>query len=50
MKNFCGAANPQTEKAVGLLRQYERTARDKYLNAKKFTARAPSQCPETAIR
>ena len=50
IKNFCGAANPQIEKAMGLLHQYERNARDKYLNAKKSTARAPSQRPETAIR
>ena len=39
MKIF-GAADPQIDKAFGLLRQYEKTARDKYLNAKKQNARA----------
>ncbi len=29
MKLFCGAANPNIDKAVGLLRTYEATARDK---------------------
>ena len=48
MKNLCGAENPQIEKTVDLVRQYERTARNKYLNAKKSTARAPSHRHETA--
>ena len=34
MKNYCGAASPQIDKAVELLRTYEITARDKYNNAK----------------
>ena len=50
MKSFCGAADPQIDKAVRLLRQYEKTASDKYLNAKKPNARTPSQRPETSIR
>ena len=49
MKSFCGAADPQIDKVVGLLRQYEETARDKYLNAKRPNARAPSQRPEKLI-
>jgi hypothetical protein len=34
MKNFCGAADPNIDKAAGLLQMYELDARDKYLNAK----------------
>jgi len=38
MKCFCGAANPNIDKAVGLLITYdEASARDKYENAKKKT-------------
>ena len=50
MKSFCDAADPQIHKTVGVLRQYEKTDKDKYLNAKKPNARAPSQRPETSIR
>jgi len=48
MKCFCGAANPNIDKAVGLLITYEASARDKYENAKKSTARAPQRNPDVA--
>ncbi len=35
MKKFCGASNPNIDKAVRLLQQYEATSTDKYNNAKK---------------
>ena len=50
MKLFCGAADPKIDKAVGLLQQYEVTAKDKYENAKKENAKAPAQKPEVALR
>ena len=31
MKHFCGAADPNIDKAVSLLQMYELDARDKYL-------------------
>jgi len=34
---FCGAANPNIDKAVGLLITYEASARDKYENEKNLT-------------
>ena len=43
MKKFCGAANPNIDKAVDLLRTYEASARDKYLNAKKSTAKSTTK-------
>ena len=46
MKIFCRAADPQTSKTVSLLRQYEKTAMDKYLNAKKQNARARHNDPK----
>jgi hypothetical protein len=50
MKVFCGASNPNIDKAVRLLQQYEATASDKYTNAKKATAKAPYQEPEIQRR
>ena len=50
MKNFCGATDPNIDKASGLLQKYELEARDKYLNAKLKNARAPSQKPDVAMR
>ena len=50
MKKFCGAADPNIDKAVSLLKQYETTAKDKYNNAKKETARAPAQALDVATR
>lgn len=50
MKLFCGAANPKIDKAVGLLQQYEVTAKDKYDNAKKENAKAPPQKTAVALR
>ncbi len=50
MKNFCGASNPNIDKAVQLLQQFECTASDKYLNAKKASAKQPYQDPETQKR
>ena len=41
MKCFCGAANPNIDKAVNLLRSYETTSEAKYKNAKKSTAKPP---------
>jgi len=32
MKYFCGAADPNIDKAVGLLQMYELDAREKYLD------------------
>ena len=48
MKLFFGAADPRIDKAIGLLQQYETTAKDKYLNAKKANAKAPPQKPDEA--
>ncbi len=50
MKVFCGASDPYIDKAVGLLQSYEASASDKYLNAKKCTARAMSQEPDIIRR
>ena len=50
MKNFCGAADPNIDKAAGLLQMYELDARDKYLNAKLKNARAPFQKADVAMR
>ena len=38
-----GAANPEFNKAVALLKTHESTARDKYYNAQKINARKPVQ-------
>ena len=38
MRLYCGASDPNIDKASDLLRQYESTARDKYVNAKKVNA------------
>ena len=50
MKLFCGAANPNVDKAVRLLQQYETTSSDKYNNAKKSTAKPPYKRPDQQKR
>jgi hypothetical protein len=50
MKVFCGAADPNIDKAVGLLQQFEAAASDKYINAKKSTAKAQAQDPDIVRR
>jgi hypothetical protein len=50
MEKLCGAANQNIDKAFDLLRTYEASARDKYLNAKKSTARAPQKAPELSTK
>ena len=50
MKNFCGASNPNKDKAVRLLQQYESTASDKFKNAKKSIAKPPYQHPDLVKR
>jgi hypothetical protein len=50
MKLFCGAANPNVDKAVRLLQQYETTSSDKYKNAKKMTAKPPYKRPDQQKR
>jgi len=50
MKLFCGAANPNVDKAVRLLQQYETTSSDKYKNAKKSTAKPPYKRPDQQKR
>ena len=49
-KIYCGAANPNIIKPVKLLHQYEITARDKYINATKVTAKALQQTTQQIIR
>ncbi|CAF1097749.1 unnamed protein product [Brachionus calyciflorus] len=46
MKLYCGAANPNIDKAVRLLQQHESASSDKYKNAKKKTAKAPYKSPD----
>ena len=43
MNLACGAANPEVNKSVALLKTHESTARDKYYNAQKINARKPVQ-------
>ena len=50
MKKNDRSADPNIDKASNLLRQYESTARDKYVNAKKANARAPPQTIEDRRR
>ena len=50
MEKLCGAANQNIDKAFDLLRTYEASARDKYLNAKKSTARAPLKAIELSTK
>ena len=50
MKLFCCAANPNIDKAVRLLQQYESTSSDKYNNAKKISAKPPHMKPEQLKR
>ena len=50
MRLYCGASDPNIDKASDLLRQYESTARDKYVNAKKVNAKAPVQKDEDRAR
>ncbi len=50
MKQFCSASNPNIDKAVQLLQQYECTASDKYCNTKKSSAKQPYQEPEIQKR
>jgi hypothetical protein len=47
---LCGAANPNIDKAVSLLITYETSARDKYENAKRSSARSSQRNPEVAIK
>jgi len=46
MKCYCGAANPNMDKVVKLLKTFETTAEATYKNAKKSTAKPPYKRPE----
>ena len=46
MKCYCGAANPNMDKAVKLLKTFETTKEATYKNAKKSTAKLPYKRPE----
>ena len=41
MNNFCGAADPNIDKAVKLLQQYDVVSYNKFKNAQKETAQQP---------
>ena len=50
MKPYCGAANPNMDKAVKLLKTFETTAEATYKNAQKSTAKPPYKKPENRDR
>jgi len=50
MKLFCGAGNPNIDKAIRLLQQYEATSSYKYRNAKKSTSRPSYKAPDQQKR
>ena len=50
MKLACGAAKPNIDKAVALLKQFELGAQIKYANGKIPSARAPPQAPDIIRR